>query len=60
LAGSTVVSPPTGAQAAAPTAAQALPNTGAPADLPWLAGAALASIMAGIVVLTTRRKQVGS
>lgn len=52
----TAVSPPTVAQPAAPAAAQVLPNTGAPANLPWLAGAALASIVAGLALLTSRKR----
>jgi LPXTG-motif cell wall-anchored protein len=57
--------PPTSQAVAAPTAlaspaVSALPNTGAPDDLPWLAGAALASIAAGVVLMTSRRQRVGA
>jgi LPXTG-motif cell wall-anchored protein len=48
---SVVVSPP----AAVPQAA-GLPNTGVPADLAWLAGAAVASILAGAGLLLGRRR----
>ena len=56
-----VVSPPTAAapeaEAAVLPAAAGLPQTGAPADLAWLAGAALASILAGSGLLFGRRRR---
>jgi len=60
-----VVSPPQSAPiAAAPAPSQAvsapaavMPNTGAPADLAWLAAAALASILVGAGLLLRGRKQ---
>jgi LPXTG-motif cell wall-anchored protein len=51
-----VVAPP--ALVSAPAAA--LPDTGAPEDLAWLAGAALLSIAAGAALVTSRRRRVGS
>jgi LPXTG-motif cell wall-anchored protein len=64
--GSPLVEAPLPPQAAAaPTAlvsppARALPNTGAPGDLPWLAGVALIAIAAGIALLAWRRGPAGS
>jgi LPXTG-motif cell wall-anchored protein len=57
--------PPAGQAVVAPSAmaspsARALPNTGAPEELAWLAAAALASITGGVALLTSRRQRVGS
>jgi len=41
-------------------AAAVLPNTGAPENLLWLAAAALTSVGAGVALLTSRRRRVGS